>query len=360
MNCLSWQASIAVLPFSNTTHQRSMTMSYTQLTEDDRIEIYAMKKAGFKQYEMAAQIGCHSSTISHEFRRNTGQRGYRPRQAQGKAMQRRRKKVSTRIEAMTWKRVEALTRQELSPEQICGRLALEGQQPVSHESIYQYIYDDKAKGGNLHGFLRCQKQRKKRYGSLNRRGKIPNRVSIDDRPGVVEERSRIGDWEGDTIIGKGHSGAIVSLVDRRSRYTLLRQLPSKHAEPVRDAIIDLLRPFKERALTITFDNGLEFAKHEDVTKALNADIYFAHPYHSWERGLNENTNGLVRQYAPKNKTFGHVDGNLIDMVTDKLNHRPRKSLGFKTPHEVFFNTSQRLTDIALASCNPRWLFLSKC
>jgi len=279
-------------------------MSYTQLIEDDRIEIYAMKKAGVKQYTMAAQIGCHSSTISSELKRNTGQRGYQPKQAQQKAMQRRRQKVSTRITVMTWGRVDALTRQEFSPEQICGRPALEGQQTVSHESIYQYIYADKAKGGNLHGFLRCQKKRKKRYGSNDRRGKTPNRVSIAERSAVVEERSRIGDWEADTIIGKGQSGAIVSLVERASRYTLLRQLPSKHAEPVRDAIIELLMPFKDRELTITKGNG------------------------------------LVRQYAPKKKTFTHVDDTLIDMITRKLNHRPRKSLGFKTPHEVFFNTSQ--------------------
>ena len=324
-------------------------MNYTQLTEEDRIEIYAMKKAGLHQNAIASQIGCHPSTVSNELKRNTGQRGYRPQQAHRKAIERRQGKVATRISALTWQRVDMLTRQEFSPEQICGRLALEAQQTVSHESIYQHIYADKAQGGDLHGFLRCQKKRKKRYGSYSLRGKIPNRVSIDDRPEVVDERSRMGDWEGDTIIGKGHSGAIVSLVDRLSRYTLLRQLPSKHAEPVRDAIIDLLNPFKKRALTITFDNGLEFAMHEDPTKALDADIYFAHPYHSWERGLNENTNGLVRQYAPKNKTFDHVDDALIDMITHKLNHRPRKSLGYKTPHEVFFKTLQRLTDIALAT-----------
>jgi len=245
--------------------------------------------------------------------------------------------------------VALLIRIGLSPEQICGRLTLEEQETVSHERIYQYVYEDKAQGGDLYTFLRCQKKRKKRYGSHSRRGIIPNKVSIDERPKVVEKRSRIGDWEGDTIIGKGRYGAIVSLVERTSRYTLLHQLPSKHAEPVCNAIIDMLKPFKERAITITFDNGLEFAKHETMSKALDAKIYFAHPYHSWERGLNENTNGLVRQYAPKNKTFEHVDDALIDMVEYKLNHRPRKSLSYKTPHEVFFNTSQRLTEIALTT-----------
>lgn len=324
-------------------------MSYTQLTEEHRIEIYAMLKAGFKQCQIASQIGCHPSTICNELQRNTGLRGYRPKQAHGKAMERRKNKVSKRIPDSTWGLVNSLIRDEFSPEQVCGRLALEKQPTVSHECIYQHVYEDKASGGNLYTFLRCQKQRRKRYGSHSRRGIIPNKISIDERPEVVEKRERIGDWEGDTIIGKGHSGAIVSLVDRVSRYTLLRQLPGKHAEPVRDAIIDLLKPFKNRAITITFDNGLEFAKHEEVSEALKADIYFAHPYHSWERGLNENTNGLVRQYVPKNRTFDHVDDTLIDKVTLKLNHRPRKSLGFRTPHEVFFNTSQRLTKIALGT-----------
>jgi len=324
-------------------------MSYTQLTVDDRIEIYALKKAGHNQSEIAKQLGRHKSTLSRELRRNAGQRGYRVKQAQEKALQRRTEKVAPGISDVIWDLIETLLRQELSPEQIKGRLVFEGQPPVSHERIYQHIYEDKAKGGDLHRFLRCQKERKKRYGSNDRRGKIPNRVSIDERPAIVDERSRIGDWEADTIIGKGHSGAIVSLVERVSRYTLLRRLPGKHAGPVRDAIIDLLTPFKEHVFTITKDNGLEFAKHEEVAKALDADVFFAHPYHSWERGLNENTNGLVRQYAPKKKTFGHVDDALIDMITFKLNHRPRKSLGYKTPHEVFFNTSQRLTGVALGT-----------
>jgi len=324
-------------------------MSYTQLTEEERIEIYALKKAGMKQCQIARQLGRHPSTICNEFKRNTGQRGYRPKQAHNKAIQRRKEKVSQRIKATTWAQVASLLRLGLSPEQVCGRLALENQATVSHERIYQYVYEDKAQGGDLHTFLRCQKKRKKRYGSHSRRGIIPNKVSIDERPEVVEKRRRIGDWEGDTIIGKGRSGAIVSLVERTSRYTLLKQLPSKHAEPVCAAIVDMLKPFKGRAITITFDNGLEFAKHETMSKALDASIYFAHPYHSWERGLNENTNGLVRQYAPKHKTFEHVDDALIDMVEYKLNHRPRKSLGFKTPHEVFFDTSQRLTEIALVT-----------
>lgn len=149
-------------------------MSYTQLTEEHRIEIYALKKAGVRQCQIATQIGCHASTICNELKRNTGQRGYRPKQAHEKAMRRRREKVSTHITALTWQRVDMLTRQEFSPEQICGRLAMEGQQTVSHESIYQYIYADKAQGGDLHSFLRCQKERKKRYGSNSRRGKIPN------------------------------------------------------------------------------------------------------------------------------------------------------------------------------------------
>jgi IS30 family transposase len=234
---------------------------------------------------------------------------------------------------------------------------------VSHEWIYQYVYADKKSGGDLHTFLRCQKQRKKRYGSNNRRGKIPNRIGIEQRPVIVDRKGRIGDWEGDTmpqgtlscasaihlVIGKGHKGAIVSLVERKSIYTLLGKVERKKADLVADMEIRLLSPLKDRVHTITKDNGLEFAGHQKVARKLKADIFFAHPYSSWERGLNENTNGLVRQYIPKSRKFDTVTDEEIDFIMHRLNHRPRKTLGYRTPHEVFFNTTSRLTDVALGS-----------
>jgi IS30 family transposase len=324
-------------------------MNYTQLTQEQRYQIAVLKKAGHTQVDIAQLIGVHKSTISREVSRNKGQRGYRPKQAHCLALERRQLKVKSFITAEEWLRIEALLRQEWSPEEIGARLQLEGRRFVSHEWIYQYVYADKKNGGDLYTFLRCQKQRKKRYGSNNRRGKIPNRIGIEQRPAIVDQKARIGNWEGDTIIGKGHKGAIVSLVERKSIYTLLGKVERKKADLVADTEIRLLSPFKDRVHTITKDNGLEFCDHARVAKEIEADTFFAHPYASWERGLNENTNGLVRQYIPKSRLFDTVTDDEIDFIMYRLNHRPRKTLGYRTPHEVFFNTKTQLTGVALGS-----------
>ena len=214
--------------------------------------------------------------------------------------------------------------------------------------IYQYIYADKHSGGDLYRFLRCQKVRRKRYGIYSRRGTIPNQVSIDDRPAIVESKRRFGDWEGDTVIGKGHRGALVTLVERKSLYTVIRSVLHKTAKAVRGAVVDGLTPYIDWVHTITYDNGREFADHEGMARDLEANIYFAHPYASWERGLNENTNGLIRQYFPKDRDLTTVTRYEIEQAMDKLNHRPRKSLGYRTPYEVFFNIKTSLT-VALQS-----------
>jgi IS30 family transposase len=324
-------------------------MNYTQLTQAQRYQIAVLNKAGHLQTEIARLINVNKSTISRELKRNRGLRGYRPKQAHHLAMERRQEKVKTFITPAHWHRIESLIRKEWSPEEIGARLRLEGQRFVSHEWIYQYIYADKGKGGDLHTFLRCQKKRRKRYGSNDRRGKIPNRIGIAERPDIVNQKVRIGDWEGDTIIGKGHKGAIVSLVERKSKYTLLEKVAAKKADLVADAEIRLLTPFKDSVHTITKDNGLEFCEHARVAKAVQAETFFANPYASWERGLNENTNGLVRQYIPKNRMFSTVSHQEVDFIMYRLNHRPRKTLGYKTPHEVFFNTQTKLTGVALGS-----------
>ena len=180
------------------------------------------------------------------------------------------------------------------------------------------------------------KKRKKPYGSKDQRGQVRNRVSIDGRPVLVAEKTRIGDWEIDTVIGQNHQGALVTIVDRVSKFTLIKQVDSKHAEVVTAATISLLQPYLDKTLTITADNGKEFAGHETLKECLDADVYFAHPYHSWERGLNENTNGLIRQYFTKGSRFENITGDEVEAVMNKLNHRPRKTLKFKTPHAVFF------------------------
>lgn len=261
---------------------------------------------------------------------------------------RRYVKPRARIPFTTWVLVETLLKQDWSPEQISSRLFQEQGLCVSHESIYLHIYQDKRQGGDLQKHLRCQKKRRKRYGKQDRRGRIPNRISIDERPSIVNKKSRIGDWEGDTIIGKGHRGVVASLVERKTQYTVLAKSKTKQAKPVRQSIEQALAPHRNRVHTITYDNGLEFAEHQKMAQTLSTNIYFAHPYASWERGLNENTNGLIRQYLPKSRPLDNVTQKELKHIMDQLNHRPRKSLGFKTPYELFFKKKSLLT-VALTS-----------
>ena len=312
-------------------------MSYTQLTQEQRYQIYALLKMEHSQTEIAANLGVHKSSISREVRRNHGKRGYRPKQAHEKALKRRRQKAELKITSETWAFVEDKLRLDWSPEQISGWLRKKSEASVSHEWIYQYVYADKKAGGDLHTHLRCQKKRRKRYGGRDRRGKIPNRTSIEQRPDVVEQRERLGDWEADTIIGNGRRHAIVTLVDRKSRFTLLERIERCTADATEEAIVRLLRPYQLRRLTITCDNGKEFANHQVIARRLQTKVYFAHSYASWERGTNENTNGLIRQYVPKSDDFSNVTADQIAFIKERLNHRPRKCLDFKTPDMVFFN-----------------------
>ncbi len=316
--------------------------TYTQLTREQRYQIYALKKTGHKQSEMAQVLKVNRSTISRELRRNTGGRGYRLKQAHAKATERRCQKAQPRIGEETWKTVDEKLREDWSPEQISGWLKRQGGPTVSHEWIYQHILADKQSGGELYKHLRCQKKRRKRYGSRDWRGKLPNRVGIEARPAVVDQRERLGDWELDTLIGKGQP-ALVSMVERRSKYTVLRPVKRRQADQVMQATTSALQPMADRVHTLTSDNGKEFACHEQIADALQADFYFAHPYASWERGTNENTNGLIRQYFPKGSDFSKITEASAAAVEDKLNHRPRKSLAFLTPFEVFFELPVALT-----------------
>lgn len=320
-------------------------MSYTQLTQGQRYHIYAFMKTGYTQSAIAAELGVHKSTVSREIKRNRGGRGYRPKQAHKFALLKRSARAKPRIGPEAWELVEKYLRLDLSPEQVCGRLKLERGVCVSHERIYQHVYTDKRSGGDLHTHLRCQKKRRKRYGKYSRRGQIPGRVGIEHRPAVVDSRGRIGDWEADTIIGKGHRQAIASFTERKSMFTLLKKTHQKAAELIEDAADKLLGPVKDKVHTITSDNGTEFARHKAIAKKLGAAFYFAHPYHAWERGTNENANGLVRQYFPKGLDFKTITDEQVNFVTDRLNNRPRKKLGFLTPKEVFYN----LKPVALAT-----------
>jgi IS30 family transposase len=311
---------------------------YMQLTQEQRYQIYALLKAGHNQTKIASLIKVHKSTISRELRRNRGLKGYRPKQAHQLAMDRRRK-AQYRIREATWALIESMIRQEWSPEQVSGWLNENCVLQISHEWIYQYILADKRAGGELHRHLRCQKRRRKRYGSYDRRGKLKNRVSIELRPAVVDTRQRLGDWEVDTIIGKGYRYAIVSLTEWKSRYALLKKVKRKTAQAVGDAVIELLKSLPVRVHTITSDNGREFADHQRIARELRTDVYFAHPYSSWERASNENMNGLVCQYFPKKLNFAKITDEDIEFVMKRLNNRPRKCLDFKSPKQVFFNHS---------------------
>jgi len=306
--------------------------TYNQLTRDQRYQISYLKAMGHNGKEIAHEIGVHKSTISRELKRNGCEHSYRPKQADEKAMS-RKAKSKPRITESTWGLVEEKLRDDWSPEQVSGWLKRYGIR-ISHEWIYHHIVVDKHSGGNLYIHLRCQKKRRKRYGKYSKRGMIPNRVSIEERPKVVELRERLGDWEVDTLIGKGHRGALVSLVDRKSRFTLIQPVGQCVADSVSQVVISLLSPFTNQVHTITGDNGKEFAKHEQVTEALQAMFFFAHPYSAWERGTSENTNGLIRQYFPKDTDFSKVTDIQAVFVANKLNHRPRKCLGFHTPFEV--------------------------
>jgi len=314
-------------------------MAYKQLTPEKRYGLKAYMQAGFSMSQISKELMIHKTTLYREIRRNTGRRGYRPKQANMKALQRRHcSQKASRLTTDLIVRIVYLLRLDLSPEQISGYLKKNHNIEISHETIYQYVLTDKANGGDLYKHLRHSlKKRRKRYGSHDKRGQIPNRVIIDKRPKIVDSKERIGDWEADTVIGKNHKGALVTVVERKTKFTCIRYVPNKSADLVANALIDMLRPYQEQVLTITKDNGKEFTYHEKVSQALDAQIYFAHPYHSWERGLNENTNGLIRQYFPKNYSFTNITNDDVIKVQNRLNMRPRKSLNFKTPLEEFLN-----------------------
>jgi len=320
--------------------------SYTQLTLEQRYQIQALLKTGHPYQEIAHVVGVHKSTISREVRRNQGRRGYRPQQAHRFTLIRRRTKTRRRIAGETWYCVNRLLQEEWSPEQISGWLHTFQGVLVSPEWIYQHVYRDKHAQGTLYQHLRCQRQRRKRYGTYSRRGHLSNRISIEQRPAVVERRTRLGDWEVDTIIGKGHQQALVSLTERKSRLSLLAKVVRKSADAVASAVITLRQALGLPLHTLTSDNGKEFAYHETIAQALKVRFFFAHPYAAWERGLNENTNGLIRQYFPKQRPFQTITQEEIQRVMNKLNNRPRKALGFKTPNQVCFGINP---SVALAS-----------
>lgn len=298
-----------------------------------------MKKAGRQQKQIAEAIGKSASAVSRELRRNCDGRSgeYNADLAARKSAQRKRDKPkAVRFTAAMRAEVERQLAQKFSPEQIVGLAEREGRDMVSHERIYQHVWQDKKRGGTLHEHLRTRGKRyRKRGAAKDSRGIIVGRVDIEQRPAVVEQRKRFGDLEMDTIIGKGHQGAILTINDRATGMLRMRKLPRKEAGAVAQAAIELLRPWKSHLHTATSDNGKEFADHQRIADKLGLDFFFAKPYRSWERGSNENLNGLIRQYIPKRTDFNTLTDEFVQQVQDQLNRRPRKRFNFDTPINQF-------------------------
>ena len=310
---------------------------YKQLTSEQRYTISVLLQNRTKQKEIAKAINVSPSTVSREIRRNSGVRGrYNWETAQANAVQTKRRKPGNHsIDKDVMEEAKhLLVTEQWSPEQISGVLAKNGKY-ISHETIYRMIRKDKAEGGTL--YKHCRHKLKRRARPVGgRRISIPNRTSISERPAEVDGK-RFGDFEMDTIVGRGNHGAIVTLIERSTNMLFMRKLTKgKNAKELARTVIHLLSPFKEHVKSITTDNGTEFACHEMIGKSLGVTIYFADPYASWQKGAIENANGLIRQYVPKTETFEHVSHQQITKYSKKINIRPRKKLEFKTPHECFY------------------------
>jgi len=313
-------------------------MNYHQLIDSQRYQIEAYLKAKYTITQIANELGVHKSTISRELKRNSKKRSYNSNYAITVSKERRKESYKHSVFDLNMQRYidDKLMHHQWSPEQIKGRCDIDEIRMISVERIYQYIYQNQAQGGTLHLHLRTARRwRKKRLNRKHQRGQIPNRIMIDQRPEIVNSKERFGDWEADTIVGKGHKSAILTLTERKSQFELMAKTDGIKAESIKKEMINLLAPFIQWVLTITSDNGKEFTEHQQIAKKLKADFFFADPYSPWQRGLNEYNNKLIRQYLPKKIDFNQINNETINMIISKLNNRPRKLLGYKTPNEVF-------------------------
>lgn len=333
---------------------------YKRLGESDRITINVLSKKGFSDADIARDIGVHRATVGREKRRNTtsGPAGkryyYHLAQELAEKRQKERGRRRSRMTTALAKFIELKIKVGWSPQQISGWLKYRQDKlpAISHERIYQHVWNDKFDGGKLHRHLRHGGRRWRRYRWLGRKarryGPIPDRVDIDQRPAIVEKKDRVGDWELDTMIGSKRRGVLVSMVERGSKFLRLALVHEPKSETVARAIESSLAKDSKKVLTMTMDNGWEFAKHREFGARLKADTFFAKPYSAWQRGLNEHTNGLVRQYFPKATDFTTLSADDVQKVEERLNNRPRAVLGFRTPLEVFSRPSS-LRYVALAA-----------
>lgn len=320
------------------------------LTLEQRYKIEAYKNTGMSISKIADYIGKEKSVISRELKRNSDQRSgkYKADLANRKCLSRHEKKKKLcRLNAQVEINILHYLNMDYSPEQAVGRASIENVEMVSIESIYQYIWLNKRKGGTLYKSLRTKGKKYKKRGHLNdRRGHITGRVDISARPAIVEQKERLGDLEIDLVIGKDHKGALLTINDRACGIFIMEKIDNKKAEVVAKKTMELLQDWKYFLKTITSDNGKEFAGHKTISEGLGIEYFFAQPYHSWERGANENLNGLVRQYFPKKTNFALITKEDTNKVVNILNNRPRKRFGFKTPNEVFAEKLNKMQSVA--------------
>jgi IS30 family transposase len=321
-------------------------------TVEQRYKLEVLLQQNVRKADIAIELGKDLSSIYREIKRNSDVRNsvYKSDLANRKCFKRHKEKIKNQCFSLEIKNyVRNLIEEDLSPEQIVGKSLKDGVSCVSHETIYKYIWNDKKKGGDLYIHLRTQgKTYRKRGASKDKRGQIVGRIGIENRPKEVEEKQRFGDLEIDLVIGKDHKGALLTINDRATGMLRMKKIESKDAEIVKNATIELLQNWKPFLQTITSDNGKEFAKHQSIAAILEVDYYFANPYCSWERGANENLNGLIRQYFPKGSEFSLITNEQVENVVNKLNNRPRKRHQFNSPNEVYLqklNNNQKFAFI---------------
>jgi IS30 family transposase len=313
-------------------------MTYRQVTCEERYMLMALREHGLRPAAIARALGRHRSTIGRELARNRAHSDgyYRPPLADWYARSRRsRSRRSQRFSVADWRRIHALLREDWSPEQVAGWLRRHQILRISHETIYRHIWADLRQGGELHTHLRCaRRKRRKRYGTYERRGRVSGKRPITSRPAVVETRAEVGHWESDTMVGPGRP-CVLSLVERKTGYLVLGKLEARTTAEVNRRAIPLIRAQRQPLHTITADNGTEFHDYAAIEQATNARFYFATPHHAWERGTNENTNGLIRQYIPKRRSMARLTQHDCHAIARQLNRRPRKRLGYRTPEECY-------------------------
>ncbi|MGH8831249.1 MAG: IS30 family transposase [Polaromonas sp.] len=313
-------------------------MLYRQITFGERYTLGLLRRRGCAPAAIARILGRHRSTISRELQRNGTPRdgAYRPQLADWYARGRRsRSRRNSRLSGPDWHRVQGLLAEQWSPEQVAGWLRRHRLLRISHETIYRYIWADKRHGGQLYTHLRgARKQRRKRYGRYDSRGRVAGKRPITTRPAVVETRAQLGHWEADTVLGPGRP-CILSLVERKTGYVVIGKLQARTTKEVNQRATALIQQQPHAVRTITADNGTEFHDYPAIEQATDVRFYFATPHHAWERGTNENTNGLLRQYLPKRCSMAHLTQQDCDVIAAKLNRRPRKRLGYRTPEECY-------------------------